>query len=229
MSAALTDPLRLVVFDVDGTLIDSQRHIHASMTRAYEAAGLPAPLLSDVLRIVGLSLPEALARLLPDATETLRASVVEGYKASFAQERAQSLAPLYPGALEAIATLGARADTRLGVATGKSRRGLTHVLAAYGLDDVFVTTQVADDHPSKPHPAMLFAALRETGVAAGDAVMVGDTVYDIEMGRAAGLRTIGVTWGYHAAGALRDAGADRLIGAFEELPAAIDELWGLVA
>jgi phosphoglycolate phosphatase len=217
---------RLIVFDVDGTLIDSQAHILAAMEHAFGASGYPLPPRAAVLGIVGLSLPEAVARLVPDLPAAVRAGIVEAYKASFGQLRAETLSPLYPGAAGALAALAARPRVILGVATGKSRRGLTHVLAAHGLDRLFATTQVADDHPSKPHPSMLLAALADTGTAAGRAVMIGDTTYDIAMGRAAGMATIGVGWGYHPAGDLVAAGADRLIDGFADLVPALDALWG---
>ena len=218
--------VRLAVFDIDGTLIDSQRHIQAAMADAFSALGHPAPDLPAILSIVGLSLPEAIARLAPEATPDAQASIVQAYKDSFSTRRAETVALPYPGALAALDRLGARGDLLLGVATGKSRRGLDHVFATHGLAGRFVTHQVADDHPSKPHPSMLLAALAETGAEARDAVMIGDTTFDIEMGRAAGLSTIGVTWGYHAPSALTAAGADLMIDSFDALDAALDGLWG---
>ncbi len=221
----MTAPLRLVVFDVDGTLVDSQDHIHAAMAHAFEAVAQPMPPRAEVLSIVGLSLPEAIARLVPHLPPAIRADIVEAYKQSFGHLRAGRLSPLFDGAAELLAALRARPEMILGVATGKSRRGLSHVLSAHGLEGHFVTTQVADDHPSKPHPAMLHAALAETGIAAGDAVMIGDTTYDMEMGRAAGVHTIGVTWGYHRAEALGAAGAGQVVGDFTGLGVALERIW----
>ncbi len=216
---------RLVIFDVDGTLVDSQHHIHASMTEAFLLRGHVAPELAAVLAIVGLSLPEAVARLAPDLPEGERGSIVEGYKASFSGLRAAGTAPLYPGIAEALQVLAARDDLLLGLATGKSRRGLVHLLHAHGIDDIFVTRQVADDHPSKPHPSMILAALAETGIAPQDAVMIGDTTYDMDMARAAGIGALGVAWGYHPAGALLAAGAGGVIAHGADLVPALDALW----
>lgn len=216
--------LRLVVFDVDGTLVDSQDHIHGAMAHAFAATGHALPPRADILSIVGLSLPEAMARLVPHLPLTAQADLVEAYKGSFGCMRADRLSPLYDGVAELLSKLRAEPETLLGVATGKSRRGLTHMLAGHGLQDHFITTQVADDHPSKPHPSMLLAALAETGVAARDAVMIGDTTYDIRMGCAAGFRTIGVSWGYHRAEALAEAGAGRVVHTTEALALAIDEI-----
>lgn len=217
--------LRLVVFDVDGTLVDSQDHIHGAMEHAFAQTGHSLPSRAEILSIVGLSLPEAMARLVPHLPVSARADLVEAYKGSFGRMRADRLSPLFDGMADLVRRLSAEPETFLGVATGKSRRGLTHVLAAHGLQDHFITTQVADDHPSKPHPSMLLAALAETGVAARDAVMIGDTTYDIQMGRAAGFSTIGVSWGYHRAGALAKAGAGRVVDTASALTQAIDEIW----
>ncbi|RYH08961.1 HAD-IA family hydrolase [Tropicimonas sp. IMCC6043] len=222
-------PLRLVVFDVDGTLVDSQAHILAAMARAFDGIGRPVPPRDEVLSIVGLSLAVAVARLAPDLDAESQAALVEGYKAGFADIRmsgaADEMSPLYPGALDALDGLLAREDLLLGIATGKSRRGLDHLLAAHRLTGRFATEQVADHHPSKPHPSMLLAALAETGVEARDGVMIGDTSYDMEMGRAAGLRTIGVSWGYHPARALLAAGAEIVIDGFDALDRALVQVW----
>lgn len=221
----MTGDLRLVVFDVDGTLIDSQNHIFAAMEQAFAAVPHPLPPREAVLSIVGLSLPEAVARLVPDLPADARAAIVAAYKQSFGTLRADTLSPLFPRAAEVLTSLRARTDLLLGVATGKSRRGLDHMLAAHDLAGHFVTAQVADDHPSKPHPSMLLAALAETGIEARNAVMIGDTTYDIEMGRAAGMATIGVGWGYHPTEALRAAGAGQVIHDFATLVPALDRMW----
>lgn len=217
---------RLAVFDVDGTLIDSQDHIVAAMADAFGALGHVPPSRQAVLSIIGLSLPVAVGRLAPQLPGEDRAGIVDAYRQGFGRLRAENHSPLFPGAGDVLDALLARPGVLMGVATGKSRRGLTHVLAAHGLGRHFVTTQVADDHPSKPHPSMLLAALAEAGTAAARAVMIGDTTFDIEMGRAAGMATVGVAWGYHPAAELAEAGADRVIGSFADLVPALDDLWG---
>ena len=222
----MTEALRLVVFDVDGTLIDSQNHIMAAMEAAFGASGHALPPRHEVLSIVGLSLPAAIERLVPHLPACDRTGIVESYKLSFGRLRAEGTSPLYPGAVAALDVLGSRPEVLMGVATGKSRRGLSHVLAAHALGRHFVTTQVADDHPSKPHPSMLHAALAETGAEAARAVMIGDTTFDIAMGRAAGMATVGVGWGYHPADHLARAGADRVIGSFADLVPTLEALWG---
>ena len=212
--------MKLVVFDVDGTLVDSQAHIVAAMEFAFGAIGLPCPPRAEVLGIVGLSLPQAMTRLAPQADN---AALVEAYKSSFGTFRSQDMSPLYPGALAVLDALSRREDLVLGVATGKSRRGLDHVMAAHGLEGYFVTTQVADDHPSKPHPSMVLAAMGEAGVDAQNTVMIGDTSYDMDMGRAAGVRCIGVSWGYHPVDALKEA--DAVINRFSALPGELNTMW----
>ena len=221
----MTKPSFLVVFDIDGTLVDSQDHIRAAMGAAFAANNLPAPPGARVLSIVGLSLPQAVATLAPDLAPAVQARIVEAYKASFISHAGSEPPALFPGALAAIDRLAGRGDVVLGVATGKSRRGLDRLILGHGLKGRFQTCQVADDHPSKPHPAMLLAALSETGIPADRAVMVGDTTYDIDRARAASVASIGVRWGYHPPETLQAAGATRLIDGVADLIPALDRLW----
>ncbi len=219
--------LKLVIFDMDGTLMDSQDFILLAMRYAFEKAGHPAPSKADVLSIVGLSLDAAVDVLLPDldAAENLR--TVNLYRHSFIELRekmgAEAKTPLYPGARDTLERLHSVDEILLGVATGKARRGLDHAYAAHDIGQFFVTSQTADTHPSKPHPSMLHQTLKDTGVEAAQAVMVGDTEFDMEMGRAAGFKTIGVSWGYHPVSRL--GAADIIIDEFAALDAALTELW----
>jgi phosphoglycolate phosphatase len=195
--------LKLAIFDVDGTLVDSQGEILGSMTRAFEAQDLTPPSRDAVLGIVGLSLPQAMAQLAPAQSDAVQSALVEGYKTAYMQIRdAQGVSQFYPGIADLLDRLAQLDHLLLGIATGKSRRGLNALLAGHGLGKRFVTTQGADDHPSKPHPSMVLTCLAETGVEAADAVMIGDTSYDMDMARAAGVQGIGVSWGYHPAQAL---------------------------
>ncbi|MGF1500942.1 MAG: HAD-IA family hydrolase [Paracoccaceae bacterium] len=221
--------LKLVIFDVDGTLIDSQAAILAAMARAFAAVGMRPPEPTATLSIVGLSLPEAIRTLTPDLAADRQAALVEGYKSAFVALRAEAGgeadAPFYRGAREGIARLDA-AGYLLGIATGKARRGLDYTLDAHGLRRHFVATQTADDAPSKPHPGMVLNCLSLTGVAPADAVVVGDTEYDMAMARAAGARAIGVGWGYHDRARLLSGGAERVIAGFDEVDAAVETLVG---
>lgn len=195
--------MRLIVFDVDGTLVDSQADILAAMAVAFATVGRPVPARGEVLGIVGLSLDVAMAQLAPGADHV---RMVQAYKDAYMELRVKTGAaessPLYPGARYLLEALAAEPGTLLGVATGKSKRGLDKLVEAHGLDDFFVTRQVADFHPSKPHPSMLLEAMAEAGCGPAQTVMVGDTAFDMEMARAARVTGIGVTWGYHPVTAL---------------------------
>ena len=221
---------RLVIFDVDGTLVDSQGAITQAMTAAFAENGLKVPARSDILAIVGLSLDHAMLKLAPEQPAERRANLVEAYKDAYHAQRqaegAVSGSPLFPGALDALQNLAQQDDLLLGVATGKSRRGLDALLEAHDLTHMFVTTQVADDHPSKPHPSMIDAALTETGCTQDRAVMIGDTTFDIQMATAAGVGALAVSWGYHPADDLR-AHCDHLIDDFGLLPAKLNEIWSI--
>ncbi len=219
--------LKLVIFDMDGTLIDSQDFILLAMRYAFEKAGYPAPSKADILATVGLSLDAGVAKLLPNLNAAENKRTVELYRHSFIELRekmgAEAKAPLYPGALAALERLHTVDEILLGVATGKARKGLDHAYHSHGIGHFFQTSQTADNHPSKPHPSMLHQTLKDTGVEAAQAVMVGDTEFDMEMGRAAGFKTIGVSWGYHPVSRL--GAADVIIDDFAELDAALAEMW----
>ena len=200
--------IRLAVFDCDGTLVDGQASICEAMELAFAQAELPAPERQAIRRIVGLSLPQAVRRLAPHATAEQWALAADRYKLAFRTARAQGRLhePLFDGIAQALHGLH-QAGWTLGVATGKSDRGLANCLASHGIAHLFSTLQTADRHPSKPHPAMLEAALAETLADPAGAVMIGDTAYDMDMARAAGVRALGVAWGYHAPEELTAAGA----------------------
>lgn len=201
--------MKLAVFDCDGTLIDGQASICEAMELAFTGAGLEPPPRSEVRRAVGLSLPQAIARLVPDIDAATRDVLVSSYKEAFRAARSSGTLSqtMFPGLLEVLDDLRTAGWT-LAVATGMSDRGLTHCLAANGLSKHFVSLQTADRHPSKPHPAMLEFALFDAGAEADEAVMIGDTAYDMVMARDAGVRAIGVDWGYHEPAELTAAGAE---------------------
>ena len=212
-----------VVFDFDGTLVDSQAGILSSMQTAFAAYGLPQPTAESVRQVVGLKLELAVASLLPDVEDLdLAGRVADAYRRSFAALRTAGdlQEPLFPGARETIEKLDA-AGALLGIATGKSRRGLMHALERHELRQFFVTLQTADDGASKPHPELLQQAMAEAGARPTDTVMVGDTTYDVEMARRADVTAVGVAWGYHAPASLLDCGAETIVARFQDLPPAL--------
>jgi len=223
-------PNRLVVFDCDGTLVDGQHRIIACMHASFAAHGLPLPSSASIRAVVGLTLEHGIARLLPVEGTDLVPLVATAYRReSFeSRQRSREPEPLYAGAAEAIRALDA-AGFLLGVATGKSRRGLDAVLASHGLERHFVTLQTADRAPGKPDPAMLLRAMAEAGAAPESTVMVGDTTFDMEMALRAGAAGIGVAWGYHPAADLPAAGAATVIDGFEDLAPAVERLIGRLA
>ena len=199
---------RLAIFDCDGTLVDSQANICMAMDDAFATARLDPPGRVATLRVVGLSLIEAMQVLLPDADDALHRAMAEHYKQAFWRLRGKGLVeePLYDGIAEAIDALESD-GWLLGVATGKSDRGLALCLEQHGLTKRFITLQTADRHPSKPHPSMIETAIAEAGSSPATTVMIGDTSFDMLMARASGVRALGVSWGYHAPDDLHAAGA----------------------
>lgn len=216
--------MKLAVFDCDGTLVDGQADVCWAMERAFSRAGLAAPDPQMVRRMVGLSLPVAIRHLAPELGEEQNRAVTEFYKASFRARREEGLLdePLYDGIAELLNALR-ESGWSLAVATGKSDRGLAACLSAHGIADLFVSLQTADRHPSKPHPAMLEAALFEAGAAPHQAVMIGDTSFDMAMARSAGVRGVGVAWGYHAPAELLASGALSVAESVAALGAALEE------
>jgi len=220
-------PLRLVIFDVDGTLVDSQADILGAMRLAFEGEGMVPPSRLQTLGVVGLSLDVLMPQLAPEADAATHGRLVQGYKDAYMVLRADNTrgasSPFYKGAREMLEALHAQPEILLGVATGKSKRGLDKLIEAHGLEGMFVTQQVSDFHPSKPHPSMLHQALSDTGLEAADAVMIGDTSFDMEMAQAAGIAGIGVSWGYHKREQL--TAARHFIDDFSALPPLLKTIW----
>jgi phosphoglycolate phosphatase len=217
-------PLKLAIWDVDGTLIDSRKVIQRAMETAFRRAGLPAIPYERTRTIVGLELGEAIARLAPEDFSADRlAELTSFYKQAFVAQRAETgfEEPLYDGARETIERL-VDEGWLMGVATGKARRGLDIVFTHHGLHRYFDTLQTVDGGAGKPHPRMVLDAMKETGTDPHQAVMIGDTRFDIEMGRNAGVHTLGVSWGFHTVDEIAEAAAHEVHHDFATLNTALD-------
>lgn len=219
---------RLALFDCDGTLVDSQHSICACMDEAFGKSGLASPGREATRRIVGLSLVHAVRNLLPEDDEALHVQIAEDYKTAFhaRRRRGEVDEPLFDGIADVLDALDT-AGWMLGVATGKSDRGLAHCLTAHGLARRFVTLQTADRHPSKPHPAMALEAIAEAGAGPQTTVVIGDTSFDMLMARGAGASALGVGWGYHDSHELEAAGAFAVAMQPAELAALCHDAIGL--
>lgn len=211
--------LRLVVFDCDGTLVDSLDAICAAMGQAFTALDLPPPPRAQIQAHIGLSLHACLAGVAETAAAPVIDRLAAAYKAAFIAQRRRPdyTEPLYDGVTATLKRLEA-SGYLLGVATGKARRGIEATLDHHRLRRHFVTLQTPDTNPGKPDPGMLHAAMAATGATPEATVMVGDTRFDIEMARAAGVDAIGVSWGYHPPETLWAAGAGAVIDRFDALP-----------
>jgi phosphoglycolate phosphatase len=219
-------PIRLAVFDCDGTLVDSQHNIIAAMTAAFREHGLADPTPAAVRGVVGLHLADAIASLLPAAQADVAPAVCQAYIDAFRalRKRHDHEEPLYPGVVRTLDALE-RAGAVLAIATGKGRRGLETTLDRHGLRNRFVVLKTADDGPGKPDPKILLDAIAETGSEPGHTAMIGDTVYDVKMARSARVYAVGVAWGYHPPCDLHAAGAHHVVDNFGELPDLLEGFW----
>ena len=219
-----TAPLRFAVFDCDGTLVDSLGSITHAMRAACDHHGFAKPSDDEVRRVVGLPLHVAITQVLAkadikaDISESFAHEISETYKAAFFDLRQAGGVnePLYDGVHDVLDRLDVE-NWLLGIATGKSLRGLTRTLEHHGLMDRFLTHQTADSAQGKPNPDMMIKAMGAVGAEPEFTVMIGDTTYDMEMAVNAGTQAIGVAWGYHETDELMDAGAASVVHTSDEL------------
>jgi phosphoglycolate phosphatase len=221
------EPLRLVIFDLDGTLVDSAGGIHRCISKTLERHELPPVTYEFVLGGIGLGLAEAWARIAPDADDKMVAALTETYREVFLAARAagEEQDPLFPGAKEALADLDA-AGHLMGIATNKGRPGVSHVLDLHGIGGHFVAIRSAHDGPAKPHPDAILDVLAKTGAEARHTVFVGDTETDMITAQNAGVAALGVGWGYHPPNRLLGLGAKAVAQDFAEVPELVSRIIG---
>ncbi|MDI6026059.1 HAD-IA family hydrolase [Corticibacterium sp. UT-5YL-CI-8] len=205
--------MKLVLFDCDGTLVDSAGIIHDCMVSTFREAGLREPELAETKGIIGLTLNLAIARLLDRELDAEIEQLTARYKHHFQAHRLLPgfHEPLYDGIAALLESIARRDDLLVGMVTGKSRRGVESVFATHGFGNQFIAVRTADDCPSKPHPAMVLECCAEAGIDPASTIVVGDAIYDMQMARSAGAKALGVAWGYHHAEGLTAAGAHAIL------------------
>ncbi|MGZ5961423.1 MAG: HAD family hydrolase [Rhizomicrobium sp.] len=210
-------PVRLVIFDFDGTLVDSRKLIIEAHRVVFDEFGLARPSEDESLSLIGISLELVLSRLAgADAPIEKMVAAYQRWLPLLRADDAYAEAP-FEGASDLLTALAERHGVVLGLATGHVSHAVVPALERFGWRRHFRTVQTADKAPSKPHPGMLHQALGDANVRAQDAIMVGDTAFDMEMAQAAGVCGVAVTWGYHLASRLRETGASRIVDDVSEL------------
>ncbi|MBK8163359.1 MAG: HAD-IA family hydrolase [Gammaproteobacteria bacterium] len=189
-------PYKLLVFDWDGTLMDSEARIVSCLSMTLSDLALPALGRDELLNVIGLGLPEAVATLLPEADAGLIRRFIDRYRYHFLSDH-HAAAVLFPGAKETLTALDRRGYL-LAVATGKGRRGLDQSLEDTGCGGLFSLSRCADETASKPNPRMLIEIMDVLGIAPDETLMIGDTEYDMQMAHNAGARALAVSYGVHA-------------------------------
>ncbi len=218
--------MRLVIFDLDGTLIDSEALIVETVTNCFTAIDEPPPSEQAIRSISGITARDAMKILAPDATPERVEIILQSYREHYVRNAGVSREPMFAGALEALARLEAQPQTILAVATGKGYRGAITLLERHGIIGRFHSIQTPDHNRGKPDPQMIATAMDKAGATRGQTVMIGDTVHDMRMAKAAGVGAIGVAWGYHEIDELKEEGADIVIDDFAQLDAAVMALTG---
>jgi len=206
----------LILFDCDGTLVDSHRHIVAVMQQAFADCGLPVPNDAEITGVIGLSLDTAMAQMLPNTATANRRKIANAYRKLYRDMPSEH--GLHAGVRSTLITLQQR-GYGLGIVTGESLRGLRRVLDEFDLSRFFMVWRTADQCPSKPHPGMVNECMEEMGMERTQTTVVGDACVDMQMATACGVRAIGVSFGAGSHDALMSAGAEGVVDCFDELKA----------
>lgn len=205
-------PYKLLVFDWDGTLMDSEARIVGCLAMTFSDLGMVTPARDALLNVIGLGLPEAFRALAPDADGEQIRRLIDRYRYHFLSDH-HAPATLFGGARETLEALD-RQGYLLAVATGKGRRGLDRALEETGCGPLFAVTRCADETASKPDPRMLLEVMEVAGVWPHETLMIGDTEYDIQMARNAGAAALAVSYGVHEAARLR---AQQPLGCLDDI------------
>ena len=218
--------LKLALFDYDGTIVDSAGMIVQGAIEAFRMCGLPDPDPQKVRENIGRPLAVALDVYMPVGYTVTPEQISEAYRSWYAEQGRLGLQnePLYPGMVELIHELKSN-DWLIGIATNKSRIGLTNGLAKHNLSNIFDITLSTDENIAKPNPAMALRAMKELGVEEKYSVIIGDTINDIGLGVNSGITSIGVTWGYNDRKLLISAGANHLVDNAQDLSKLMNKLF----
>jgi phosphoglycolate phosphatase len=214
----------LIIFDMDGTLIDSVALIVETVTDAFSSINEPVPTETAIRAISGITAHDAMRILAPQAEAKRVEQILDSYRSHYRERAGINREPLFAGALAALDRLQERKDTILAIATGKGFRSATTLLERHSLLDRFHSIETPDHNRGKPDPQMVHTAMEKAGATKAETVMIGDTTHDMRMAKSAGVKALGVAWGYHEVTELNAAGADMVIENFDQLDKAIDEL-----
>ena len=217
---------KLIIFDLDGTVLDSRHSILSAMDEVFIQFSIIVPNEKKLLSVIGLSLEIAFETLLGDKNAHYAARMSDAYRDVILARRKAGTDHdrMFPGALDTLRFLESRDNILLGVATGKALRGIHHMIKTHELGTMFHTLQAADTAPSKPHPGMVLQSMELAGMSASNTVMIGDTSFDMEMARAAGVHALGVSWGYHDNELLFKSGAGQIIDSYDQMLPALGKI-----